>query len=130
MRQMPAGQWVAFENNAVHDCEKPSTQKRREGRPPKRESKAVDQEFEEINIPVQVRQNTPQSNTPPPQTDSGERLSDESAITSASRNPSRSPEIQRVQKGSLGSSLFPWVWLFIALGVARIFISIGAPHHH
>jgi hypothetical protein len=55
LRQMPAGQWVAFEDEEPHDCKRvPTKVVRRKPKPPLQGSnKRIEMVFEEIEIPSQ-----------------------------------------------------------------------------
>src|SRR5262249_12104318 len=65
MRQMPAGQWVAFEGDSVHDCGRPPPQRvttsrsRRDAPTP-----AASGEFEDFEIPSRPGSSTLQTSEP------------------------------------------------------------------
>jgi len=67
MRQMPAGHWVAFEGDGVHDCKRPSPQ-RAAASPPRRVTPffAPAGEFEDFEISSEAGSSTPPVLNPVP----------------------------------------------------------------
>jgi hypothetical protein len=109
MRQMPAGQWVAFENNSPHDCETP---------------------------PIKVKQRSPKPTAPSPSSADTRNIAfDEFEIKPTKtdltgRSPVSTPESilprqipsppEPTHRAEGSSSGFSWWWilvLFVALGL-------------
>jgi hypothetical protein len=99
MRQMPAGQWVAFENDKPHDCNAPGPQGkvRKASRVPPTATTHNPPEFADFDVGAQTSASpqSTQSQTPPP--------------------PPSEPPYRGQPRSSTGAI---WKWIAIGVGIS------------
>jgi hypothetical protein len=126
---MPAGQWVPFENNDPHKCEKPPLRTARDQ--PLREKRPIvdDVGFEEIEVPTtnHGRQDGLTKDLPRmPNVDSSVSKGQPKASPDHYQNQAVEPA-RGVLEG-LWTWVSPLIWITVVLGVLRLLVSIGTMH--
>jgi hypothetical protein len=121
MRQMPAGHWVAFEGDGVHDCKRPSPQ-RAAASPPRRVTPflAPAGEFEDFEISSGAGSSTPPVLNPVPASSPTPQAQPTPVIQNFSVPPAGEPCPLPPPAETNGFGWLWWLLVPIAIGLLRI----------
>ncbi len=130
LRQMPAGQWVAFENEAPHVCERPNRRSSPIKKPVNQTAPQKDSGFENFEMPksIEVGSSTGNNSMPPPSV----RKADQQRGLARSSDQAGYIETKFPSSGMPKEKSFNWSWLYLLVGagiILKLFAAIGRSPH-